>query len=118
MLPERRVWVVDGASGDMEVGDFRCRIIRNGPYSHVKVRTHEPRDDEGNLIGDVVYEVTVDGKPVNYLTEFPQGLFGFYAEDFAAMESDDASKALDKKMTEQVNAKSGPVDLMTSKLPF
>lgn len=117
-LPKNRVWIINGSNGEMEPGDFRARIVRDGPYSKVSIRIYEPRDENGDLIGDVEYEVRVDGRVVNYMTEFPQGLFGFYAEDFAKTESLEQDNAFDRKLHEQANSKSAPVDLMTAKLPF
>lgn len=114
-----KTWIINGANGDLQPGDYRCRLVRGGPYVPVRVRESIPTDDEGNAIGDATYEVWVDGRLVDdYLAEFPQGLVGIDADRFQAIERDEAATALEQKMREQVKAKGEPVDLMKAPLPF
>lgn len=103
-----KVWIINGATGDVEPGNYRCRVIRNGPWLPVRVR-----EIEGG------YEFIVNGRLIeNYMDEFPTGLFGIYEEDFIERTRLDDAKAFDKKLRDQVNEKGAPVNRLTAPLPF
>jgi hypothetical protein len=98
-----RVWIINGANGDLTPGRFRARLVRGGPYVPVEVIETIPRDGEGNVCGDATYIVKVNGRVVaDYLREFPQGMFG---------EPDETPAPAREDATEKV-------DLIKAPLPF
>ena len=104
-----KVWVINGANGDVEPGNYRCRLVRQGPWVPVTVR--ESADG---------YQVTVDGREVeDYMAEFPQGLFGILEEEFQARTVTDTASLLEKKIKRQLAEPiPAPSNRLTVKLPF
>jgi hypothetical protein len=103
-----KVWVIRGSDGAVEPGNYRCRLVRNGPW--VPVRVRETADG---------YEFTVDGRIVeDYMAEFPQGLFGILEEEHTERAKADATKDLQRKIKRQLKAPAEPVNRLTVKLPF
>lgn len=63
------IWIVDPtftrqATMGLEPGThyYAARLVKNGPLVPVKTSVVEPRDEDGNLIGDVTYTVEVNGQ--------------------------------------------------------
>lgn len=55
---------------------FKARKMKDGPYLPVMTEVVEPRDAEGNLIGDVVYRVVIDGREIPFAEWQNTALFG------------------------------------------
>lgn len=97
-----RVWIICGASGDLTPGRFRARIVKGGPMVPVEIIETAPTDVDGNVIGDAVYAVWVNGRLVpDWEREFPQGLIG-EPDTLRTEPTDDTGK----------------VDLIKAPLPF
>lgn len=72
-----KVWVVNPVSGDLTVGRFRVRLVRNGPLVPCEVVERVPRDDENNVCGDAEYVVMLNGDLIaDPRSRWPEGLIG------------------------------------------
>jgi len=73
-----RVYVISPATGEPQVGFFKARLVKGGPYVPIKVSTIEDRDPEtGDLLSDVKYVLEVGGREVpDWYERYPTGLVG------------------------------------------
>ena len=72
-----RVYIIDAATGIPAAGFFKARLVKNGPYVPVLVKTREQRDEDENLVADVEYYVEIGGREVrDWYDRFRVGLIG------------------------------------------